>query len=243
MNIIDNQEENDQIPDYEIREAFMAEKERITQSHNQMSKDYMDLRIRTYYHRQDFLKHIILISAGILSLATLISKAQQGTIIYSYFIIGIFLYMAVVIFSLSYIRCKIDNDIEGLEKDSLRFKEVHEERRGNVEKFLKKNKLTQESLIEYEKIKVSTPMVRRLIEDKKKIDTSEKMEVKRNMDYFLEVVIFLFSSASFFMLISFINFNMEIYAIILMVIIIFAFSFFDYTAHFSKVINFVRKKL
>ena len=230
-----------EVPDEKIRAIFIEEKKRTVQLQNEMRRDFLNSRIRNLDRRQDFLKLIILISAGVLGLATLINKDIKEIIIFEYFIVSIFLYLAIILCSFSYLRSKLDKETTGLENVERELDLIPSKQKNIIDKYLKKEYLTAQSYFEYKKELLSIPGFKKLVKDKLDLGSQQKTNKRKGLDYFLELIIFLFSTASFFVLISFINIRLNIYVIILIIFSIFVFSFIDYTAYISKLFNFVRK--
>lgn len=236
----------DESLDEKIKIRLVEKREKTIQLRNKMRRDFFDLKIKILDRKYDLLKQITLISVGVLGLTSIISKSIKEVIIFDYFIVSIFLYIVVILFSLSYWRGKTDSDFTGLENNERELSSITEKQINIIDEYILEEKFTEASYDEYWKKLLTTPEIKKLIKEEKNLNGEEK-KVSKELDYSLEFIIFLFSSASFFILISFINIHINICAIILIICSILIFSFIDFTIYISKFFNrlfsFIKKKL
>lgn len=208
--------------DYIIRQQFIQRRRTFSNLNNEILKDYFDIQSRNIFQNQEFLKHISLISVAILSLSGLfIGKA----IILKYFIAGVFLHLLIIFLVLSYLRETLDIKINSLQEEKDDCANIVRDQINLIDRYLEKEKLTEKIYEEY----LSNPI---FTNDSKKIEKKVLGKEKQRKDkqsqplnYFKEFIIFLFVAASLLIFISLIEFDLNIWVIILTILFLLILSF------------------
>lgn len=235
-----NEEEKQKL-DKQIRESFLKDREEAAELRDEMNKHLFEVRSKNLTQRRDLLKHITLISAAILGLVTIVANAP---LIKAYFITGVSLHMAVIVLIFSYLREHLDKESNELQFQQDEYNEVIQEKLDLIDEYLSKLKLTEELTFEYFKKLHSSPRAEQLVKSNYELSQKRKDRKNQPLDYFSELVVFIFLSASFFILASFSKEPFNIY-ILTTVIALFAFlSFFNsvifLSKHLSRLITFLK---
>lgn len=181
------------------RKLLLEEYESTQKLAERMRFSFLGYQIENISQRREFYKHITLISSAVLALSPVIIS---NTLSKSYAYIGIIIYFFLTILIFTHIREALDIDANGFEESIKKYSEISSEKIDIINGFLSSKSIDDNKLREYLSRLVSSKGAATLKEDIKKSDIEAETR-KSNPNYFGELIIFLFTSASFFILISF----------------------------------------
>ncbi|MCK5490490.1 MAG: hypothetical protein KAI67_01470 [Candidatus Pacebacteria bacterium] len=208
----------------EKEENFLKEEYDIVEKlEDEFYKDIYTKEIENAYQRRDLLKHISIISIAILGLSPLVLNESANK---DFFIIGIFMHLALVFFVVSRLREILDQDSNGLKEIENSKGEILEERKNIIIKCLEE----KSSFEQYTKKIAESNGYKKII---KEVESRKNQE----FDCSFKVIIFIFITASFFILIAILNFNLNIQWIIACMLIFFVLSFSNFSAKIIKVLS------
>lgn len=219
----------------EIWEAFVQDRKDTNQIRDEMNRHIFEVRVKNIYERRDFLKHITLISAAILGFLPVIVGQPINK---AYLIIGAILHTLVIAMVLSYLREHLDSDSLGLQKSQDKYDDILGKKLELIDKYLAKQNLSPGDISQYYTELRGSKSAEDLQVEHEDLQTQRKNREQQLLDYFSELVIFLFVTGLFFVLISAVNLNVSNDGIIFIVIILFTFSFSNFT---DKVINLIAR--
>jgi hypothetical protein len=205
-----------------IMEGLVKDREEAANLRDEINKDFFYIRQKNLFQRRDFLKHITLISAAILGLSGLFIDKP---IIKIYFIIGIALHFIIIFLIFSYLRETLDKEDAVLQVEQDNYNKILEEKIGLIDEYLSRERLTKEAYGEYRSRLISSESAKKITEKNLELDKQRKNRKNQSLDYFKEIIVFLFSTASFFILISLTKQTLNFYAILIIIIFFLILSF------------------
>jgi len=193
----------------ELINLLNGERQIVVDFQREMSRDILEKKVSAIKEKRVFFQNVALASATILGLTSVFSSISGSAIVVSYLGYGIALHLAVISVVFLYMREVLDEDLEGLTKTLDKYGQILSEKKILIESSLM-NVLTSEhinvdqALSEYMAGIEKLPSI-----DGVKKDMEEFEEQRRSrksgkdiMEFYGEVINFLFISASLFILMA-----------------------------------------
>lgn len=231
--------------DKSIRTSLLKSRESISLLRDSMNQDLFKVHSENLFQRRELLKHITFISGAIIGLTPIALSVDFDLPKASYFLWGIVLHFIVVILILSYLRERLDSEANTLQEQHDHYNQVAEEKIDLIDEYILKDSLTETDALEYTTRLNEMPGVKKLQEDYHDLKVQRENRKNIPLDYFSEFVFFIFLSACFLVIASFLDYPIVNNYTLITLIILFAFLAFSNTAtflskHVSRFATFIR---
>lgn len=213
------------------------ERNETTGLRGEMNKNLQEIRLRFTEQRWEFFKHITILSGAVLGLSSLV-KTPQG----SYFVIGVILNIAVIIFCLLVVRETLDKESNELQKMQDDYNSILDEKVSFIDgQFVEigNGRKVDDCVVAIKDFITNVaafPGAQKIKEDNERLKEDRKLRFYKPMDYSGELALFLFVSASYFLAISIFDLRLTWWVNVLVVLLISATTLFFDTA--SKISSF-----
>jgi len=223
---------------------FIEQMDSTSDLMHEMNKDYVEIRTDNIKQKREFYQHLTVLSGAIIGLSSIFGYEEILNI--QYFNIGVFLHLLFIVIITLYFREVLDIEGNELLAQQDRYNIILEERRKIINNYIGKRLFTKEDIIscinEMMSSEGSKSLESELINMEK--ERKDRLNSIKEMDFSGELFISLFIFASFFIFISFffkeIGFSFFIFAIILILVLIFTDSITFFIKKISKLINLLK---
>jgi len=228
----------------EVLDFFQKELNATTSLRNEINKDYAGLQIDIIKQRRDLFYKIAVLSGAILGITKFFTHPQNQ----NYFLVGVILFLFLIIFILFYIRESLDRDSNGLRRQQDNYNTILEEKVGLLEKYLTNAIFTKEKIKSYFKELESSEAYKLIKKENESLSKERKnrLEGKEFLEFTSEFVLFLFTTASFFIFISLVKPQLSWMWLLASILFIACLTFLDITKpivrFISKPLNFLKRK-
>ncbi|MCG2695142.1 hypothetical protein L6261_03630 [Candidatus Parcubacteria bacterium] len=228
----------------QIYEKLTKKRQLLTDIRNDLNDNLGKHRIKLISHRREFFKTIAVISIAVLGLSpVLIDKIN----IISYFILSIFIYLVLIILILSFLREQIDKEDTEIRNEQDKYNIILENSIKILDKYIETENYTEEALHKCFKEEKEAESIKIIKKENEELSFQRKNRSLERLEYTGEFFIFLFASATIFMLASIIlSIELNIFVVICVLILIFGVTFSDSCLKIieliSKFVFFLKKK-
>lgn len=219
----------------EIMGVFFDYRKQVVETRDDMNKSYLSYRTDNLLQRRELFKYIATISLGVAGLAPFIIEKSQHI---NYTIVSLVLHVFIIFLIIVYFRELLDQEGLALEGQQDRYNDFTDESIKLVDKYIEKRDFTIDGLKEFWKEIENSNWSRELNLETEGFKKNREVKNK-NLDYFGEIIIFLFANSILFTVLGSVRFHPTIYELSFFVVLIFAMSFFSWALRFSKLISFV----
>ncbi|QQG50150.1 MAG: hypothetical protein HZB70_01000 [Candidatus Berkelbacteria bacterium] len=178
--------------------------------------------------RRELLKHITIISAGIVAVLPVIQNGSDNS---NLFFWGIFLLLVTVVLTVSYLREKMDLEGQSLQDNSEKYLTILKTKLALLDRYIGERKFSNNNVSEYLDELENEPTIRELGREVGKPAEKERLE------YFSEFVVFLFVSALFLLASALVPLSLNPYEFFSTIVVIFIVSFTGFASLLSRVIT------
>ncbi len=206
----------------EFKDFLKKEYETMNSVHSQSGRDFLNQIISNINQRRSFYQHITIIILGFAGLSFFIENTYNAT----YFKLGLIILFLTVFLILIWLKEVLDSDKMGLEKLAQKYREISQEKMDLIVKYLEKP-FTEGIEQSYIKESQELPLYKKL-----KLDYDRDRMLEQNkkivvMDFFGEVVIFLFATGVILLFIAVFFPKANIFIVLAVIVATFCFTMQD----------------
>lgn len=189
---------------------LIKDRDEIAQFRDELNRDHVEKKIGIIKEKRVFYQNVLIASATLLGLASAFSSFGEGTrVTLSYLLVGLGLHLGVICIVVMYLREVLDQELEGLTNGQDRYTKILQDRIALSEKYQQivcdnENIDVQATLLQHgEEIKAHPTIVNLKEEnDKHDQDREKRMGGNSYMEFYGEIISFLFITGSAFVLLA-----------------------------------------
>ncbi|MFH1161996.1 MAG: hypothetical protein V1696_01840 [Candidatus Jorgensenbacteria bacterium] len=221
---------------------LIKERDETTSLRGEINKGFNEVRLKLAEQRWEFFKHVTILSGAVLGLSSLVKTPQN-----SYFVIGVILNIAVIVFCLLVVRETLDKESNGLQKMQDDYNSILDGKVSFIdERFVEIGNgmgISDYTVAVKDFITniAALPGAQKIKKDNEQLKEDRKLRFYKPMDYSGELALFLFVLASYFLAISIFNLQPTWWVNILAVLLMGVTTLFFDAA--SKISSFVSIRL
>lgn len=213
----------------QIRKALLEDYSGTEKFAEKVGDHLLQLQIQNVYNRLEYYKHITTIVVAVIGFSVVMAE-KKGLQDYSTASLAIF--STLVLLLLSHLRENLDSDAIGLKEQQDKYRKVLDCKKNLLQKYIAIPDLEEKHLLAYQAEIEESEEVKKLATDLDKINITE-IENRKRMNYFGELVIYLFLSGLYLLALSLLGQSISTFVLVTSLIALFIISFLD----LSKIVS------